>query len=60
MKSSNDEETFKKWKTIINGRSAIVAGFVSAISLALDARSRRQFLAVLTMSRMIDTSLNFA
>ena len=33
---------------------------MSALALVLDARSRRTFLAVVTMSRMIDTGLSLA
>ena len=47
-------------KSMINGRSAIVAGFVSGFALMIDAKYRRQFLAVAAMSRMIDTGLNYA
>lgn len=38
--------------------NAPVAGFFSAMSLAIDTGSRRQLLTILTMSRAIETSFN--
>ena len=40
-----------------DGVNAPVAGFLSALTLAIDASSRRQLLTVLCMSRAADTSL---
>ena len=38
-------------------KNAPVAGFISALSLMIDAKSRRQLLAVLIMSRAVDSLL---
>lgn len=41
-------------------KNAPVAGFISALSLAIDVKNRRQLLTVLTLSRALDTALHAA
>ena len=38
--------------------NAPIAGFISALSIAFDAKKRRTLFAVLTMSRMFETCCN--
>lgn len=40
--------------------NAPVAGFVSALSLAIDSGSRRELMTVLMMSRAVDATFNIA
>ena len=39
--------------------NAPIAGFISAFSLALDVKSRKELIMILILSRAIDTCINF-
>lgn len=49
----SQEDLHKK----VNRFASPVAGFLSALTLVLDAKNRRNLIAMLAMSRMIETSI---